>query len=71
MHFDKKFNRKYSKHTSLEIMNYKIGGYFGHSSTISKRKVNSNMFSRKITIVGHLNRPVHLWYWLKFDLALP
>ena len=65
------FNRKYSKHTSLEIMNYKIGGDYGQGSTISKRKVNANMFSRKITIVGHFNKSVHLWYCLKFNIALP
>ena len=64
------FNRKYSKHPSLEIMNYKICGYFGQRRTISKRKVNANMFSRIITIEGHLNKPVHLWYWLKFYIAL-
>ena len=64
------FNRKYSKHLSLEIMNNKIGGYFGKRSTVSKRKVNSNIFPRKITIVGHKNKPVHLWHWLKFNIAL-
>ena len=64
------FNRKFSKHTSLEIMDYEICVYFSQGSTISKRKVNANMFSRKITIVGHLNKPMHLWYWLKFNIAL-
>ena len=42
------FNRKYSKHTSLEIKNYKIGGYFGQRSTISKRKVNETCFPGKL-----------------------
>ena len=54
------FNRKYSKHTSLEIMNYKICDYFVQRRDISNRKVNAKMFSWKIIIVGHLNRPVHL-----------
>ena len=62
-------NRIYSKHTSLEVMNYEIGGYFGQRRCISK-KVNANMFSWKIIIVGLLNRHVHLWYWLKFNKAL-
>ena len=53
------FNRKYSKHTSLEIMHYKIGGYFCQRWSISKRNANANMFSLKIIIVGYLNRPVH------------
>lgn len=64
------FNRN-SEHVPLEIMNYKTGGYFGQRGSISKRKINTNKFSWNIIIVGHLNRSVHLLYWLKFNIALP
>ena len=64
------FNRKYSKHTSLEIINFKIGSYFGQRIGISKRKINAIMFFCKIIIVhvGDLNR--HLWYLLNYYITL-
>ena len=43
------FNRKWAKHTSLEIMHNNIGGYFGQRRSISTRKVfYVNMISWKI-----------------------
>ena len=45
------FNRKHSKHTSLEVMNYKKVVILAIEGTFLKE------IYRKIIILGHLNRP--------------